>query len=130
MLEERYKFYLSFENFICTDYITEKFFEILNRTIVPIVYRGTDYSQIAPFHSYINALDFTPEKLAQYLKLLDSIDTLYNEYFWWKDHYRVEAGVDEMASNGFCDLCKTLHKDEGETISTTIRISFRMGSGN
>ena len=115
MLEEKYKFYLSFENSICTDYVTEKFFEILNHTLVPIVYGGADYSQIAPPHSYINALDFTPEKLAQYLKLLDSNDTLYNEYFWWKDHYRVEAGVDQMASHGFCDLCKKLHQDEGVT---------------
>ena len=115
VLEEKYKFYLSFENSICTDYVTEKFFEILNHNMVPIVYGGADYSQIAPPHSYINALDFTPEKLAQYLKLLDSNDTLYNEYFWWKDHYRVEAGVDQMARHGFCDLCKKLHQDEGVT---------------
>jgi alpha-1,3-fucosyltransferase len=48
-----------------------------------------------------------------YLKLVDSNDTLYNEYFWWKDHYEVEAGVEQMASHGFCDLCKKLHQDQG-----------------
>jgi alpha-1,3-fucosyltransferase len=115
MLEEKYKFYLSFENSICTDYATEKFFEILKHKIVPVVYGGANYSQIAPHHSYIDALDFTPEKLAEYLKLVDSNDTLYNEYFWWKDHYEVEAGVDQMASHGFCDLCKKLHQDQGVT---------------
>ncbi|XP_046651804.1 alpha-(1,3)-fucosyltransferase C-like [Daphnia pulicaria] len=115
MLEEKYKFYLSFENSICTDYATEKFFEILMHNIVPVVYGGANYSQIAPPHSYIDALDFTPEKLAEYLKLVDSNDTLYNEYFWWKDHYEVEAGVDQMASHGFCDLCKKLHQDQGVT---------------
>jgi alpha-1,3-fucosyltransferase len=63
----------------------------MNHNIVPVVYRGANYSQLAPHHSYINALDLTPEKLAQYLMLLDANDMFYNEYFWWKDHYRVES---------------------------------------
>ena len=86
----------------------------MDHDIVPIVFGGANYSQIAPPHSYINALDFsTPEKLAQYLKVLDDNDALYNEYFWWKGYYRVEAGVQNMARHGFCDLCKKLHEDEG-----------------
>ena len=113
MLENKYKFYLSFENSVCTDYVTEKFFEIMNHDIVPVVYGGANYSDLAPLHSYINALDFTPEKLAEYLMVIDRNDTLYNEYFWWKGHYQVEAGVQNMARNGFCDLCKKLHQDEG-----------------
>ena len=32
-----YKFFLSFENSMCTDYITEKFFDILKYDIVPVV---------------------------------------------------------------------------------------------
>ena len=32
-----YKFYLSFENSMCTDYVTEKFFDRLAFDIVPIV---------------------------------------------------------------------------------------------
>ena len=58
-------------------------------------------------------MQFSPEKLAEYLKVLDADDSLYNEYFWWKGHYRVEAGVKQMARHGFCDLCKKLHHDEG-----------------
>jgi hypothetical protein len=95
--------------------VTEKFFEIMNHNMIPIVYGGANYSQFAPHHSYINALDFTPEKLAQYLLLLDANDNFYNEYFWWKDHYRVESGVEQMARHGFCDLCKKLHHEEGVT---------------
>lgn len=113
MIEKTYKFYLSFENAFCTDYVTEKFFQIASRDVIPIVYGGADYSQFAPPHSYINALDYTPDALAAYLKILDSNDTLYNEYFWWKRHYRVEAGVKQMVARGFCDLCKKLHQDEG-----------------
>ncbi|EFX73041.1 hypothetical protein DAPPUDRAFT_58354 [Daphnia pulex] len=114
MLEAKYKFYLSFENSICEDYVTEKFFEIMNHDIIPVVYGGANYSRIAPPHSYIDALQFTPETLAQYLKVLDANDQLYNEYFWWKGHYAVESGVEQMARHGFCDLCKKLHQeDEG-----------------
>jgi alpha-1,3-fucosyltransferase len=123
MLELKYKFYLSFENSICDDYVTEKFFEIMNRKIVPIVYGGANYSMIAPTHSYIDAMHYTPKRLAQYLKYLDGNDNLYNEYFWWKDHYRVEAGVQQMARNGFCDLCKKLHRDQNYTKSYSELIS-------
>ena len=36
-ISDHYKFYLSFENSLCNDYITEKFWELLKRNIVPIV---------------------------------------------------------------------------------------------
>lgn len=114
ILEAKYKFYLSFENSICDDYVTEKFFDIMGHDMIPIVFGGANYSSIAPPHSYISALEFSsPEKLAQHIKLLNDNDTMYNEYFWWKDHYRVESGVEQMARHGFCDLCKKLHQDEG-----------------
>jgi alpha-1,3-fucosyltransferase len=38
MIEAKYKFNSSFENSICDDYVTEKFFEIMNHDIVPVVY--------------------------------------------------------------------------------------------
>jgi hypothetical protein len=35
---EEYSFYLSFENSLCRDYITEKFFKVLNSSrVIPIV---------------------------------------------------------------------------------------------
>ena len=36
MLESNYRFYLSFENSICQDYVTEKFFNILRYDVIPI----------------------------------------------------------------------------------------------
>ena len=36
-ISDHYKFYLAFENSLCKDYITEKFWESLKRNIVPIV---------------------------------------------------------------------------------------------
>lgn len=115
MLESKYKFFLSFENSICTDYVTEKFFWITTRYLVPVVYGGADYSRIAPPHSYIDARQFNgPKELADYLMKLDANETLYREYFWWKDYYYVEAGDDQIVKNGFCDLCRKLHLEEGK----------------
>ena len=112
MMESKYKFYLSFENSICTDYVTEKFFNILNYNLVPVVYGGADYNRIAPPHSFIDARQFNgPKELAFYLMALDANDALYNEYFKWKNDYVVESGEEKMVLNGFCNLCRKLHQD-------------------
>ena len=113
MVESKYKFYLSFENAFCRDYVTEKFFEALRRDIVPIVYGGANYSRIAPPHSFIDARQYKPQQLAEYLKLLDANDALYSEYSAWKQHYVVtDAGLPQMGRYGFCDLCRKLHQDK------------------
>ena len=54
MLESNYKFYISFENSLCSDYVTEKFFNILKYNIIPITLNGADMSEIAPPKSYID----------------------------------------------------------------------------
>lgn len=57
-MAKAYRFYLSFENSICDDYVTEKFFNALKYNVIPVTFGGTDYSAIAPPHSYIDALSF------------------------------------------------------------------------
>ena len=111
LIEETYLFYLSFENSICRDYVTEKFFLLLQRRIVPVVYGGADYERLAPPHSFIDARKFTPESLAVYLKQLSANPSLYEAYFSWKDRYTVQAGVEQMARHAFCHLCWKLHAD-------------------
>ena len=118
LIEKTYKFYLSFEKSICEEYVTEKFFEMMARNIVPVVLGGADYTAIAPPHSYINALDYTPKQLAEYLMELDGNDTLYAEYFWWKPHYTVR-NLYGTSRQIFCDLCEALHSTplKGATIN-------------
>jgi alpha-1,3-fucosyltransferase len=41
MVERDYFFYLSFENSICTDYVTEKFFGVMQRKIGAAAYLHT-----------------------------------------------------------------------------------------
>jgi alpha-1,3-fucosyltransferase len=86
----------------------------MQHKIVPVVYGGADYSRIAPPHSYIDANQFEPKELAEYLTMLNANKTLYNEYFWWKDYYYAEAGPEKMVKRGFCDLCKKLELDDGK----------------
>lgn len=43
-ISNRYWFFLSFENSICRDYISEKFFYTLKYNIVPVVYGGGNYN--------------------------------------------------------------------------------------
>jgi len=133
MAENDYKFYLSLENSLCVDYVTEKFFGPMNFNIIPIVFDlHGHHEKLAPPHSYINAARFPSVRhLADYLNLLDKNDTLYNEYFWWKKHYvirniNVEAAL--RAANAaendikirkgaveklaMCQLCQRLHLEQ------------------
>ena len=78
-ISENYKFYLSFENSLCKDYVTEKFFKAMSYDILPIVYGGAKYEEIAPPNSYINVLPNyeNPEDLANYLKYLINNETAF-----------------------------------------------------
>ena len=56
-----YKFFFSFENSNCRDYISEKFWAALQRRQIPVVMGGAspeDYAKIAPPHSFIHVDDF------------------------------------------------------------------------
>ena len=112
-----FQFYLAFENSLCTDYVTEKFFKILQRRIVPIVIGGADYSKFAPPNSYIDANKFSPRKLAEYLQKLDTDEELYNKFFDWKDELSVTSRYPAVAARTLCDLCAKLHNtSEAESV--------------
>uniref|UniRef100_A0A2P2I2W6 Fucosyltransferase n=2 Tax=Hirondellea gigas TaxID=1518452 RepID=A0A2P2I2W6_9CRUS len=116
MLERKYKFYMAFENSLCKDYVTEKFFNTLKYEVVPVVYGSANYKKIAPPHSYINALDFTTTgKLAEYLLYLDSNHTAYDEYFHWKKEYKIVNGY-LLNVERVCHLCQKLHTDSSTKV--------------
>lgn len=96
--------------------MTEKFFKILQRRIVPVVLGGADYSAVAPPNSYIDARAFSPHKLAAYLKHLASNDRFYEAYFDWKDHYRIGVRYPDMANQALCTLCTKLHTDRNHSV--------------
>jgi hypothetical protein len=103
MLKQKYKFYLSFENSFCKEYLTEKVAKMMSLNIVPIVLGGSRYADYLPPHSYISVRNFSsPKKLADYLLLLDANDSLYNMYFEWKNQYKC------FSHNAPCEICKAL----------------------
>nr|XP_045620427.1 alpha-(1,3)-fucosyltransferase C-like [Procambarus clarkii] len=111
MLSANYKFYFSFENSLCRDYVTEKLFNILRVDVVPVVYGLANLSVQAPPHSYIDALSFpTAKALADYLIYLNNNDTAYNEYFRWKRFHQIPSDWLNFAKP-YCDMCERLHND-------------------
>ena len=121
ILAKEYKFYLSFENAKCYDYITEKFFAALNVGMLPIALGGLsrqDYEKIAPAHSFIHVDDFSsaPE-LMKFLYQLSNNPKEYNSYFWWRSYYDVS-----YSTNAKCQLCNILNSEK-DIISPTQKYS-------
>jgi alpha-1,3-fucosyltransferase len=107
VLESDYMFYLSFENSLCNQYVTEKLWSRLKANVVPVVMGQANYTAITPPHSVISAMDFSePRALAKHLKALMEDEAAYLSYFWWKDHYEVNT---DIKSDAFCRLCQKLN---------------------
>ncbi|CAF1178640.1 unnamed protein product [Adineta steineri] len=108
-ISQNYYFILSFENSICTDYTTEKFFAALEYPIVPVVFGRSNYSSFIPPSGYIDTRQFsTMISLAKYLNETRSNKEKYLSYFSWKKDYVWGLGA---FFTPFCDLCLRLHLD-------------------
>ncbi|XP_068617114.1 4-galactosyl-N-acetylglucosaminide 3-alpha-L-fucosyltransferase 9-like [Brachionichthys hirsutus] len=110
------KFYLSFENSIHTDYITEKFFKPLSLGTVPVVLGPPrrNYERFIQGDAFIHVNDFdSPKELAEYLLLLDKDENAYLKYFEWRRHFRVvvEKHTSLKRSCLSCDYLR-LHKEK------------------
>ena len=105
MLKKEYKFYLSFENSLCDDYVTEKLWKAIYADVVPVVLGAYNYSELMAPNSYIDIKDFaSPKELAEYLIMLDGNDELYNNYFSWKGVYEIVRHPPMQ-----CNLCEYLN---------------------
>ena len=118
----QYKFYLSFENTYCKEYMTEKVFKILQDHIytVPVVRGSGPYEGVLPPGSYINADDFeSAEHLAEYLTKLDNNDTLYLEYFKSRRDYQC---VNHCTINNpfLCRICDSLTQLSSEHVERSV----------
>ena len=131
---QNYKFYLSFENGICTDYITEKYWKYLEHGLVPIVLGGANYSdpKLAIPNSFIDASKFKSVKeLALYIDYLEKNDTAYNEYFAWKQKYKIwhpPVGDWPFESYIMCELCKKLFANEPPKVYRKLSDFWNIGT--
>uniref|UniRef100_A0A3B5LP83 Fucosyltransferase n=1 Tax=Xiphophorus couchianus TaxID=32473 RepID=A0A3B5LP83_9TELE len=108
------KFYLSFENSIHKDYITEKLYIPLSVGTVPVVLGPTreTYEIFVPRDTFIHVDDFkSPKELADYLLLLDKNEGLYQGYFKWRRHFKVNRA--HFWAEHTCKACDYLrqHKE-------------------
>nr|CAH7760466.1 unnamed protein product [Callosobruchus chinensis] len=118
LIEANYKFYLSFENSYCIDYVTEKMFNVLKKNVIPIVYGGANYTALAPPHSVIDVSEFeTVKELTDYLKELDEDPEEYLKYFEWKKRYSVTTSSQQT----LCELCEKLHQPIGSKIYASFK---------
>lgn len=107
LLNTTYKFYFSFENTLCDDYVTEKVFKNMKEFVIPVVFNGADMNRFLPPRSYINAESFSSVKdLADYLLYLSSNEIEFIKYFWWRKHYTIEP----LYMPSLCDLCAKVDK--------------------
>ncbi|XP_033739291.1 alpha-(1,3)-fucosyltransferase C-like [Pecten maximus] len=107
---EPYRFYLSFENDICEDYITEKSFKLFESKVVtlPIIRSGSNLSMFLPPGSYIDTSTFKHKlDLVKYVKSLSKHKIKFKKYIQWRKHYQLNDGTTHYMA--FCELCRRLH---------------------
>lgn len=121
-LHSDYRFFLSFENSLCKDYITEKFWRPLvsDGYFIPVALGGRsveDYTAAAPPSSFIHAYNFSSiAHLGKYLQSLMADDAAFNKYHEWRKTHKTETYTSRFAA---CDICKAA------TNPDTIRASQR-----
>uniref|UniRef100_A0A4W5J8I6 Fucosyltransferase n=1 Tax=Hucho hucho TaxID=62062 RepID=A0A4W5J8I6_9TELE len=100
-------FYLSFENSISKDYITEKLWRNAYQAgAVPVVLGPPpdDYIAVAPPNSFIHIEDFPSTKeLGNYLRQLQLDKERYAGYFAWRHSYQVKVYTDWRER--LCSIC-------------------------
>ncbi|EGV96828.1 Alpha-(1,3)-fucosyltransferase 10 [Cricetulus griseus] len=122
----QYKFILAFENAVCEDYITEKFWRPLKLGVVPVYYGSPTIADWLPSNrSAILVSDFShPKELASFLRQLDRDDRLYEAYVEWKlkgeisNHRLLTAlrerkwGVQDINQDNYIDTfeCMVCHR--------------------
>ena len=114
ILNSTYRYYLAFENTLCSGYITEKFFENYDYDILQVV-RGGDL-KTRPIninkHAYISTSDFEDaHALGKYLKNLSQDTSLYANKLKIKDTYTL-IHYRELFNKSLCEVCKRLHNLE------------------
>ena len=120
-IDQKYFFYLGFEDALCTDYITEKFFHYYNRNVVVVVCGGADYDRLLP-----NVIDASKcssaADLSKYLQDVAVSKELYTRYLRNKDRYMVNRWPSYVAS--FCNICEKLHNIESNRKSYNDHVTF------
>ncbi|XP_077284919.1 alpha-(1,3)-fucosyltransferase C-like [Arctopsyche grandis] len=108
-MKNDYFFYLSYENSLCNDYLTEKVRNPLIYDTIPVILGGSNLTKFIPPGSYIDASSMSTIDLANKLKYLMDHPEEYAKYFWWRKFYTIEPVLKKTKFDAFCRLCERLH---------------------
>lgn len=120
------KFYLSFENSIHRDYITEKLNAPLAVGTVPVVLGPPrqNYENFVPASSFIHVNDFpSAAELAQYLLRLDKDEELYRSHFQWRRHFAAKPHLilqNQEFIKPICTACEYVGKHNEYKVANDI----------
>ncbi|KAI6190735.1 Glyco-tran-10-N domain-containing protein [Aphelenchoides bicaudatus] len=115
-LNDEHHFYLAFENSVCPEYTSEKFWR-MKQLIVPVVLSRAAVPKHVPQDTYIAASDFdSPKDLANFLKQLMEDKEQYKKYFGWTKLYK-KTRLTEEEIKVSCQLCKLAHKQPTHQIA-------------
>ncbi|XP_060068152.1 alpha-(1,3)-fucosyltransferase C-like [Ylistrum balloti] len=115
-MKKWYKFYLSFENSLCRDYITEKSFNVFthNLDLIPVTRSGANESIYLPPGSYVTTNDFNAiQALGTRLNEVSNHLDNFEKYLQWKRFYSSSDMID--SEEPFCELCRRLHETDRST---------------
>ncbi|XP_053385727.1 glycoprotein 3-alpha-L-fucosyltransferase A-like [Mercenaria mercenaria] len=124
ILNTSYKFYLAFENSICHQYFTEKFYENFNYDLIMLV-RGGYKEEAKTLFPYIATADFKSiEDLGTYLKNL-SVDE-YAELLKRKSQF-YSPSYSKVYQRALCDICERMNNQNkySKTIENIKEWAFR-----
>ena len=129
MLSQRYWFYLAFENSLCRDYVTEKFWRILRLDVVAVALGAADYHMRVPERTFVDVRDFrSPKDLAAWLRgvIGAGADGPYLEYLERKRRLRCAAPATTGTESFATKLCRFLHATEGVERRTDLAESWNV----
>ena len=110
-LEKDYKFYMSLENTLCWDYVTEKGLQkYMAYFLVPVVRAYANLSIFHPPGSVVDASKFpNTEGLAKYINSIEGDQ--YKSFYSWRKHYVLE-NVYSMWIENVCRMCERSYEPQ------------------
>ena len=108
---KRYKFLISFENTVITEYVTEKIWDAYMSQTIPIYYGAPEvYDQVPGSNTFIDASKFPrPKELAEYINKVDQNESLYKSYFNFDIKRTINFQKNCPTEPVGCVMCKQLY---------------------
>ncbi|CAG2214580.1 FUT-1 [Mytilus edulis] len=113
-ISQNYKFYLSFENSLCNNYVSEKVYDIFedDNMMLPVIRGAPNITSILPEGTFITTSDFTsPKQLAAFLAKIGSSEDKYTSYLRKKHSYSVTNWAFNFKT-AICDLCTRIKNEK------------------